>query len=678
MSSGASIPPVPPGGAKPAGPQGQVVQIVSLPDGLKNMAGAMRLEGEVVGQNTDGSTRIKTPEGNIDVMIRGRQPQQGARIEIDIPPGSPPRNATMRAPTQASAPPQTQPQSQAPQTPLPQTPPAQGQAPAQPAPPVQTPPQQPATPQAPVDSVDVSQRPAPSPQPAPTPPVTGQPQTPQPPVAGQPAIGQTPAPMPVPQLPPLTPGQTITLTPLPPESVKDGGPVPNSATQPSGTGTNVQTSNVKAPGMIISTLINAVRTVLPASIPLPGLQTPATQTTAQPAQGAPVQTGLPPVMIMPLQAKVMSLVLPSGQAMTISAPDSAPVAPTPGQSTFPAPPPTTPGQQPAITVPGTAIMPALPAITVTVTQVTPQGLPVLPIPVDTSGAVQGFVLQTPPASAPVGTQITLQPIQLANANSITPQISPSILPAQMTPVPAPAVPGVATPSLQGVPPAWRAALPLMQPASIWPVMDELFQSFYQATPQAAQILGRVIPSPANPASFGPSVLLFAAALKSGELQGWMGEKKLDMIHKLGKADIVSRLTSETAQLSANTDAAPMEWKSLPIPMLWQNEISKVLFHVRREPPEDERDQGEDGTRFMLDLSLTRMGEVQLDGIVRGQRLDLILRTQMPVSESMQEAMKKAYADALDGSNIYGELGFQGDLKQWVHVLSREDVVTASV
>ena len=94
--------------------------------------------------------------------------------------------------------------------------------------------------------------------------------------------------------------------------------------------------------------------------------------------------------------------------------------------------------------------------------------------------------------------------------------------------------------------------------------------------------------------------------------------------------------------------------------------------------EDERENAEAGTRFVMDLSLTRMGEVQLDGIVRGQRLDLIVRTQMPVSESMQEAMKKAYADALDGSNIYGELGFQGDLKQWVRVLSREDVVTASV
>ncbi len=663
MPPGTSIPPVPPGGAKPAGPSGQVVQIVSLPDGLKNMARAMRLEGEVVHQNADGSTRIKTPEGDVDIMIRGRQPQPGAKIEIDIPPGSPPRNATMRTPTQGAAQPQPSPQ---PQTP--QTPPAQGQAPVQPAPP-QT---QPAPNQPPADTVDVTPRPAQT-QTAP-PPATGQPQTPAPPTqttpppvagqpaAGQPVLGQTTAPMPLPQLPPLAPGQIVTLTPLPPESTKDGPPAPNTAAQP-GAATNARTANAKATGTIISTLINAVRTVLPPSIPLPGLQAPVTQI-------APVQTALPPVMVMPLQAKVMSLVLPSGQAVTMPVSDGAPVTTIPGQSASSMTLPATPGQT-AVSAQGAV---SIPSITVTVTQITSQGLPVLPIPVDTSGAVQGFVLQTPPASAPTGTQITLRPIPLSNTNFFPAQTA---FPAQNAASPSPSI----MPQPQtapAMPPAWRIPLPLMQPASLWPVMDELFQSFYQATPQAAQILGRVIPSPANPGSFGPSVLLFAAALKSGELQGWMGEKKLEMLHKLGKADIVSRLASETAPLSANTDAAPTEWKSLPIPMLWQNEISKVLFHVRREPAEDERDQGEDGTRFVLDLSLTRMGDVQLDGIVRGQRLDLIVRTQMPVSESMQEAMKKAYADALDGSNIYGELGFQGDLKQWVRVLIREDVVAASV
>lgn len=202
-------------------------------------------------------------------------------------------------------------------------------------------------------------------------------------------------------------------------------------------------------------------------------------------------------------------------------------------------------------------------------------------------------------------------------------------------------------------------------------MDDVFQSFYQATPQAAQILARTIPSPANPANLGPSLLLFAAAAKAGDLQGWLGDKKLEMIHKIGKGDLVSRLSSETAVLASGSDASPTDWKSFPVPLLWQNEISRVLFHVRQEPRDKDNPDQEAGTRFVLDLALDRMGDVQLDGIVRGKRLDIILRTQIPVSIPMQEAMKKAYADALDGSDIFGELGFQGDMKQWM-VVKRYD------
>jgi hypothetical protein len=113
-------------------------------------------------------------------------------------------------------------------------------------------------------------------------------------------------------------------------------------------------------------------------------------------------------------------------------------------------------------------------------------------------------------------------------------------------------------------------------------------------------------------------------------------------------------------------------------MLWQNEISKTLLHIRRETPEDSKDSPDKfGTRFVMDLSLSRMGDVQIDGMLNGKRLDVILRTQMPISLSMQDAMKRAYADALDGTDIYGELGFQGDIRGWMQVTAKSDNVQIS-
>lgn len=632
------IPPAPPGATPPNPQNGQVVKIVSLPDGLKDNARGIRIEGEVVQQNKDGSTRIATAKGDIDINIRGKQLPPGTKVEVDIPAGSPPRNVTVRpAPAQPNT--NTAPPADTPETPVPQTPVTK---------PVETPR---------ANNQQTQTRPAPAPQtqtPASLPDTVGttKPSTPLPPVAiddGQIAPSPTTPTVAKPVLPPLTAGTVVTLTPLSEESPQTFPPVPQARPAATAITPPAQTSAPSTPDGLLGNLLQTVKSVL-GNATIFGAQSfrPPANVSAPPAQTAILPAQIPPVT---LQAKITTITLPSGQVLTAP---SEPAPATPVATT--------------------------PALTITVNTLTSQGQPILPIPVSLDGVTtQNFVLQTPPATVPIGTQITLQP-QLGMAQPGPGLTVPSTSQIQNNTAITVAAPTSApTPSnIAALPPAWRALLPLMQPASLWPAMDDLFQAFYQATPQAAQILARTIPSPANPQNFGASLILFAAAIKSGNLEEWLGQKKLDMVQKIGKADVVSRLSSETAPLTRNADTPATEWKSFPVPILWQNEISKVMFHVRREPDEDQNNNPELGTRFLLDLSLTRMGNVQLDGLLRGSRLNLIVRTEMPISYSMQEAMKRAYADALDGSAIYGELGFQGDLKGCVHVYEETREMSRSI
>jgi len=605
------IAPTTPGGAQAPAPKGQVVQIVSLPDGLKNNARAIRIEGEVIQQNKDGSVRVRTPEGDIDINVRGKQPQPGAKIEVDIPAGNPPRQATIRP---APVPIPTMPMPPSTQTPTPTVP----------------------LPQTPVTSPPTQSGTTPQPN-IPSTPIDVKPQAP----AKQAA--------PVQQLPPLLPGQDVKLVPLPQASVPMlETPQPSTIPKAAAQATMIAQ---KSEGNLITTLLHAVKSALPQSIVPLANATPANTSVKTPVVAA-TQTVLPlPANIsmqpLVLPAKIVMMTLPSGQILTMSADKAAMPVATPITAPLP---------QPSSSAPSASLL------TVTVTDVTPQQQPIISIPMNNKGGFQNFILQSPPGSMPVGTQVILQPQPLQTQTTITPQAGTTPTPAQGT--------QIATPATM-LPPAWRAFLPMMQPASIWPAMDELFQTFYQATPQAAQILGRTIPSPANGANFGPATLLFAAALKSGELQAWMGDKKLEMLQKLGKDSILTRLSGERAAFSGNADTPATDWKSFPVPMLWQNEISKVMFHVRQEPRDNEKENNEGATRFVLDLSLNRMGEVQLDGVVNGKRLDIIVRTQVPVSVPMQEAMKVAYANALEGSDIYGELAFQGDIKQWMTVRKTE-------
>ena len=96
----------------------------------------------------------------------------------------------------------------------------------------------------------------------------------------------------------------------------------------------------------------------------------------------------------------------------------------------------------------------------------------------------------------------------------------------------------------------------------------------------------------------------------------------------------------------------------------------IQFQVPDDNSDD--DQGDKQTRFVFDLDLTRMGPVQLDGLIQGQRLDMIVRTEMPFSEPMRQAMRQAYSDALKDTELQGDLDFQGDTKHWVNVLQKDE------
>ncbi len=645
------VPPTTPNNIpKPSGNSGQVVQVVSLPEGLQNVSRAMRVEGEVVQQNSDGTTRIKTPEGNIDVSIRGRQPQSGTKVEVDIPTGHPPRQVTVRpAPTQSApqpqptAPPPTQTTTPAPQpnVPLPQTPPAT----SQPTQPPQTGNTQTPKPQTPVTT-----------QPA-LPDISTGTTKPQTTVSGQPPVQTTkPGVLPT-NLPPLNVGQTIQLIAAP---ALDS---PDNILQTIVDKTTTQTTLTaqKTQGNLVTTLLQAVKSVLPASVTAPlqlQIKNPANIVTSNTTQTIQTQ----PIVTQPLvlSAKILALIPPIAQnPLTQQTPLSATM-----YVTTPAPP-----QQ-------SAIQPVQP-FTVTIAAPTPQNMPIVPIVMNAdTGEVRNFVIQASAVNTPAGTQITLQP-QLNLQTIQTPTIqTPTMMASLASPETVPTLTPTITQAAATLPPAWRPLLPFMQASSLWPVMDEVFQSFYQATPQAAQILGRIIPSPANAANFGPAALLFIAAIRSGDIQAWFGDKKLEMIQKLGKDSLLSRLSGETSSLQ-NVDAPPTEWKSFPVPMLWQNEISKIMLHVREEPQEENRENKDGCTRFVLDLALTRMGDVQLDGIVRGKQLDLIVRTQFPISAPMQDAMRTSYAQALDGTDIFGDIGFQSDVKAW-RVIKQDEMLAVSV
>jgi hypothetical protein len=278
-----------------------------------------------------------------------------------------------------------------------------------------------------------------------------------------------------------------------------------------------------------------------------------------------------------------------------------------------------------------------------VANITREALPLLSVFLPQIGAEQAFTLQFPSEGIATGTQI-----------QVTPQTGPPGVQAQTA---------AATLSQEVPLPAFLTPQP-------WPALDEILQTLARAAPQAAQALVNVTPSPTSPAQLGPAVLFFVAALRGGDLSQWLGDKATDVLKAQKGGRAISRFLSEGAHLSrAASETAAQEWRAMSIPLYRDGDMHRIGLYTKHEYEDGGSDEQAalKSTRFVFDLSLERMGKVQLDGLFKPGRLDLAVRTQEAFSQAMREEMRRIYAKALKDTQITGELSFQGQNAGWVTI-----------
>src|SRR5687767_2648884 len=109
-------PPQPPSVLNPPKPDTNA-EIVKLPPALQIVEERVKLKGEVIKTNNDGTVRIRTEQGDIDIRPE-RQLAKGEQVDVEIEPGRPPQAArvTSEQTTDTRLPPATEPEVPPPRT----------------------------------------------------------------------------------------------------------------------------------------------------------------------------------------------------------------------------------------------------------------------------------------------------------------------------------------------------------------------------------------------------------------------------------------------------------------------------------------------------------------------------------------------------------------------------------
>jgi hypothetical protein len=275
-----------------------------------------------------------------------------------------------------------------------------------------------------------------------------------------------------------------------------------------------------------------------------------------------------------------------------------------------------------------AVPPDTPVLRGTVAGSTPQGQPIL-------ATKQGMLALNVPASLPPGAKVTAALTDLAQA---TQAASPTL----------PAPPG-----------------PLGE--RDWPAMRQLMATLAASDPALAKSMLATMPQPNR--KLTAALGFFLAAMRGGDARGWLGDEASSALDKAGRRDLLDRLDKDFEGLRREAaEPLPGDWRSYTIPLMDSTGPKPIKLHVhplKEDEEGDGRPRGKPGSRFLIDLDLSRFGPMQLDGLVRPNHFDLILRSHAALPPELRVELIQVFADSVRAVGYSGGLSFQSGARSWV-------------
>lgn len=286
--------------------------------------------------------------------------------------------------------------------------------------------------------------------------------------------------------------------------------------------------------------------------------------------------------------------------------------------------------------------PALPqgAVIATVESLTPKGFPILKLP-------EGHIVLQQAADIEVGTRLVISATPMSPADILA--LSPTLSALGST------------------------ALPFDPLSSrSWPALQETLQVLTQEAAGAATLLKNTLPNPAATSRMTPTALFFLAALRMGSIESWLGENILQALRQSGRKDLVERLGGDFKNLSTQSKATVAgDWRVISLPLLQDEHIHQIQFYVRQQHDDtpEKRGDGTDKkmTRFILNLTLSRMGDMQLDGLLHKERLDLILRSAEKLPFDIRQQIMQRFTAGIEQVGMQGGISFQTRAEKWAHI-----------
>lgn len=215
------------------------------------------------------------------------------------------------------------------------------------------------------------------------------------------------------------------------------------------------------------------------------------------------------------------------------------------------------------------------------------------------------------------------------------------------------------------PPIAQADVPPPLPLSAgmgWPALDEALTTLQQKDPAAAARIGAALP--ALNKSLPANMIAFTNALQIGDINAWVGSDVLQSIRHFAPQS-AQRLERDFRELASRAKDEK-EWRPVRLPLQTSGGIQAItmIVHYPKQDAEEDteaekrRKKGSDpGTRFLIEVNLSQLGPIQIDGLAheKERRLDLVMRLKKAFPEEISQEIRRIFNNTMQAIDYAGTI-----------------------
>jgi len=191
----------------------------------------------------------------------------------------------------------------------------------------------------------------------------------------------------------------------------------------------------------------------------------------------------------------------------------------------------------------------------------------------------------------------------------------------------------------------------------WPALEATLATLGQAAPELSAHL-RADLSAQSGERLASGLMFLVAALQSGSSRAWPGDAIEHALALAGRSDLKLRLGEEFAEIRGIADnPATGAWQVFLLPLIEGAAVRPVRLYLKRRGERGRRAAREDNARFILEFELTRLGMLQLDGFVRPQRFDLVLRSHAALDAPLRAGVERIFYQRVGAAGLAGTIDF---------------------